>query len=122
MLPVTRRRAWMYVRDDGSCPFEDWLDALSDRKVRTRVHRQALRLGDGNWGDYKALREGLFETRIHHGSGWRVYFGLGSDGVIVIYGGSKGTQKNDIEKARELWREHESKWGGKKPYPIARDA
>jgi len=60
----------------------------------------------GNFGDCKSLSESIFELRIHYGSGYRVYFG-DLDGVIVILlcGGTKRTQNQDINKAREYWQE-----------------
>jgi putative addiction module killer protein len=52
----------------------------------------------------------LYELRIHYGTGYRVYFG-DLDGVIVILlcGGSKKTQKRDIQKAIEYWDELRSR-------------
>ena len=56
-------------------------------------------------GDVKPVGEGVSETRIHYGSGYRLYFCQQGDVVIVLLcGGDKSTQNKDIEKAKELKR------------------
>ena len=55
----------------------------------------------------RGLGGGLLECRLHFGPGYRIY--LGRDGaalVILLAGGTKARQQQDIEKARELWREY----------------
>ena len=95
-----------YKTLDGKEPFEDWFGSLKDKTVKAKVLERINRVRLGNFGDCKSLGEGIFELRIHHGPGYRVYFG-DLDGVIVILlcGGSKRTQNRDIDKAREYWQE-----------------
>lgn len=62
---------------------------------------------DGNFSNIKGLGGGLLECRLHFGPGYRLY--LGRDGhalVILLAGGTKAHQPQDIEKARELWRQY----------------
>lgn len=61
------------------------------------------RLADGNFGDHKSVRDGVFELRIDYGPGYRVYlFQRGKTLVILLCGGEKATQDADIAKARRL--------------------
>ena len=54
--------------------FAAWFDKLRDRKARTIIAARIVRLEAGNFGDAKALGEGLSELRIAFGPGYRVYF------------------------------------------------
>lgn len=66
------------------------------------------RLADGNFGDHKSVKGGVFELRIDYGPGYRVYlFQRGKELVILLCGGDKRTQDADIAKAKRLKEEIE---------------
>ena len=44
--------------------------------------------------------------RIHYGPGFRIYFGLDGDSVILLCGGTKNRQKRDISAAIRYWRDY----------------
>jgi putative addiction module killer protein len=95
-----------YVTSDGKRPFRMWLSML-DTTTRQRVQRRILRLELGNLGDHKALLDGLWELRLAFGPGYRIYFGKDSEAsVVLLLGGSKASQRQDIWKARRFWRDH----------------
>ena len=84
----------------------EWLGALADRQARARVSVRVLRMAAGNFGDCKALSDGVWELRIDHGPGYRVYFVQKGDLLVVLLaGGDKSTQDRDIRIARELARD-----------------
>lgn len=85
--------------------FSDWLDGLRDRHAQVRIIKRLLRLEDGNAGDHAGVGEGVIELRLHFGPGYRVYYvERGEALIIVLAGGDKSSQADDIEKAREIAR------------------
>lgn len=94
-----------YVKDsEGRSPFLKWLEDLKDKVGRARIRVAVDRLERGNFGNCRSLGEGLHELKIDFGPGYRVYFGvMGQQIVVILCGGSKRTQSRDIEKALEYW-------------------
>ena len=63
----------------------------------------------GNLGDTESVGEGVYELRLHFGAGYRVYFAsVGNSIIVLLGGGDKSTQKNDITKAKEIWRRYKN--------------
>ena len=59
----------------------------------------------GQFGDCKALNDGIYELRLFFGPGYRVYFGQHKGKTILLLaGGDKSSQSRDIKKAKEYWR------------------
>ena len=90
-------------------PFADWLDSLGV-KEQAAVAARLARVEAGNFGDCKPVKSsrGIRELRIPKGPGYRIYFA--EDGkfiVLLLTGGDKKTQKKDIQKAKEFWREYQ---------------
>lgn len=82
-----------------------WFANLRDRQARARIDVRIRRLSLGNPGDVKPVGEGVSEMRIDYGPGYRVYFvQRGQTLVILLTGGDKRTQDQDIEIALELAR------------------
>jgi putative addiction module killer protein len=85
--------------------FRRWFAGLRDDRARTRIQARIDRLSLGNPGDVRPLGSGLSELRIDYGPGYRVYFvQRGAALVILLAGGDKRTQQNDIERALDLLR------------------
>ncbi|MGO9201113.1 MAG: type II toxin-antitoxin system RelE/ParE family toxin [Limisphaerales bacterium] len=90
----------------GRSPFAEWFNGL-DAVAAARVHRYIRRLGAGNFGSAKPLRDGVFELRMDFGPGYRVYFGReGRTIIILLGGGSKRRQDADIAGAVERWKRY----------------
>ena len=90
------------VRIEASETFEKWLDRLRDRRAAKRVTIAIERLREG-LGDVASVGGGVSEVRIQYGPGYRLYFTRrGSELIILLCGGDKGSQDRDIAKAREM--------------------
>ena len=85
--------------------YASWFAQLRDRQARARIDVRIRRLSLGNPGDVRPVGEGVSELRIDYGPGYRVYFvQRGSALVILLAGGDKSTQDQDIRIALELAR------------------
>ncbi len=83
--------------------FAKWFLRLRDLRVRARIQARIDRLELGNAGDAKPVGEGVSEMRIDYGPGYRVYFiQRGSKLIVLLAGGDKSSQSNDIRKALSL--------------------
>ena len=63
------------VLDDGTCPYEEWIDGLRDVSFQRAIDARLTRVRNGNFGDHKSV------------------------------GGDKSTQQKDIREAQKLWRD-----------------
>lgn len=85
--------------------YANWFAGLRDRQARARIDVRIRRLSLGNPGDVRPVGEGVSELRIDYGPGYRVYFvHRGSTVVILLAGGDKHTQDQDIRTALNLAR------------------
>lgn len=83
--------------------FTAWLDGLKDSRVRGAVAERIKRLSFGLLGDFKAIGDGVVELRVDLGAGWRIYYTQrGAQIVVLLAGGSKRTQKKDVQRAKAL--------------------
>lgn len=97
----------IYITSDGKQPYSEWLRSLRDTMTIARIRTRIDRIEEGNLGQYKSLGTGLFEFKFSFGPGYRVYFAVDGDEVILLVsGGDKGSQRKDIEKAREYWTDY----------------
>jgi putative addiction module killer protein len=89
--------------------YQAWIDNLKDQIGRARVLMRVDRLGHGNPGVFRNLTEGVAELKIDVGPGYRVYYSIRGDQLLLLLaGGSKSTQSKDIAKALELNRQFEN--------------
>lgn len=94
----------VYETKTGKLPFQTWLNKLKDRDARATINGRLDRVEMGNFGHSKHLRNGVWELKIDFGPGYRVYFSkLKNDTlVLLLMGGSKKKQEQDIDKAIEF--------------------
>ena len=88
--------------------YSRWLNALKDQAGRARVLMRVDRLIHGNPGLHRNLTEGVSELKIDVGPGYRVYYSLRADRLLLlIAGGDKSSQAKDIARALELNRNYQ---------------
>lgn len=84
----------------------NWFRSLKDRQIKFRISDRLARLSEGLFGDCHPVGNGVSELRFHFGTGYRVYFTIRKEVVIVLLiGGDKSSQNRDIVKAQELSKE-----------------
>jgi putative addiction module killer protein len=91
----------------GHSPFREWfnrLNAEAARKVTTALYR----IGLGNLSNTKSVGAGVHECRINFGPGYRVYFGREGERIVILLGGgTKHRQQNDIKLALDRWEDYQ---------------
>ncbi|MGH8597197.1 MAG: type II toxin-antitoxin system RelE/ParE family toxin [Gammaproteobacteria bacterium] len=93
-----------YVAPSGGMPFSRWMNRLLDSNARGRVLTRLKRASMGNFGNHHGIGEGVSETVIDSGPGYRVYFAKPDpDTVLLLAGGTRCTQRQDIESAKSNW-------------------
>lgn len=106
-LPVIEVR--QYTTEAGKNPFGKWfagLNSVATAKVTIALER----LARGNLSNVKAVGSGVSECRLDFGPGYRIY--LGRDGqalVILLCGGEKKGQQDDIKAAKEFWADYKKR-------------
>jgi putative addiction module killer protein len=99
-----------YQGKDGREPLTVWLHRLRDRQAYAHVLARLDRLENGNFGQCRSLQSGVWELKIDHGPGYRVYYGqAGKTVLLLLCGGDKRSQRADIERAVEYWKEFRSR-------------
>ena len=95
-----------YLTPTGQSPYRRWFDQL-DEMAAARIAASLARLASGNVSQMKGLGSGVSELKIDFGPGYRVYFGRnGETLVILLGGGTKKRQSNDIASAKERWADY----------------
>jgi putative addiction module killer protein len=98
-----------YLTENGQSPFEKSFNSLKDRKAKQKIRLRLDRIQLENLGDYKSVGDGVFELRIDYGEGYRIYYGLeGFTIILLLCGGDKSTQKQDINQAKKYWKDYEN--------------
>lgn len=91
-----------YVTEDGEAPIQLRLEQLKDRTAQTKIYTRLDRASYGNFGDWKKLKDvkEIFEMREHYGQGYRLYYTIvGQTIVLLLAGSSKQDQNRAIAKA-----------------------
>ena len=79
-----------YIDLDGRSLYAKWFNRLN-APAAAKVATAIVRMEQGNFLNSKGIGEGVFESRIDFGPGYRIYFGKDGDALVILLGG--GTKK-----------------------------
>ena len=89
--------------------FSKWLKKLKDVQGKVSIVRRIDRMKQGNFGDHKSVGDSVGELRFTIGPGYRVYYTKKDNQIVILLiGGDKSTQAEDIAKAKQLQQEIEN--------------
>jgi putative addiction module killer protein len=88
--------------------FAKWLKGLRDLQAKARILSRLDSARLGNLGDCKSVGAGVWEMRVHSGPGYRLYYVLRNDQIVLLLcGGTKTSQRSDIARAKRIAAEVE---------------
>ena len=99
-----------YIKENGETPFSDWLEGFKDQKIQRKITQRIRRASLGNFGDFKKIKgsKGLFEMREHYGAGYRVFYSIVENKIVLLLAGSiKRNQDKVIKQAKEYLANYE---------------
>lgn len=116
--PIDNREHVLYTGQDyqlaETTEFARWFGSLRDVRAVAKIADRLKRASNGNFGDHKSVKGGVFEMRVDYGPGYRVYFfRRGKELVILLCGGDKRSQDDDVARAKRLKEEIEGRDGAK---------
>ncbi len=96
-----------YLTPEGRDPFAEWIERLRDKRAAAAILLRIGRVERGLFGDARPVGDGVSELRIDIGPGYRVYFGrIGERIVLLLCGGDKRRQDDDIARAKRYWADY----------------
>ena len=109
-MEAKSRKVDFFKDSDGTEPVKEWLRALLKKKKLVEHSKIATRIGRaelGNLGDHRILGGNWGELRIDSGPGYRIYFGIdGDELILLLHGGTKEDQQEDIKLAEVRWKQY----------------
>jgi putative addiction module killer protein len=98
-----------YIDAKGNKPFAQWFNEL-DMRAAAKVTTAVTRIELGNFSNVKGVGAGVFEYKIDFGPGYRIYFGKDGDKLVILVGGGlKKRQSQDIAAAKERWADYKKR-------------
>jgi len=98
-----------YLDREGRSPFGEWRNKLN-QEARRKVTTAIYRVGLGNFSNVEGVGAGIYECKIHFGPGYRVYFGKDGDQIVILLGGgTKQRQQNDISLTLDRWENYKQR-------------
>ena len=86
-----------------------WYKGLNDIRAKVRIDLRLNSVRKGSFGVQRDIGDGIFELKIDYGPGYRVYYKkINNDIVVLLCGGDKSTQDEDIVKAKKILKELEN--------------
>lgn len=108
MLYPIRYNAAMNYQIRTTKQFDKWLRSIKNLQTRDRLVQRIANMRLGYFGDHKTIANNLYELRFFFGAGYRVYYTIRENQLILLLcGGDKDTQTKDISLAKRLLNELE---------------
>lgn len=105
-MRIKQRLVDYYKTVSGKEPAKEWLASIKDKLTLAILFKRIRQAGLGQFGNTRNVDNGVWELKINYGPGYRIYYGIHRDELILILvGGSKRTQTTDIQKAKAYWTE-----------------
>ena len=105
VLPLAMVEVREYLDRGRRSPFAAWSDRLS-REAAAKVAAALAGIQQGNLSNARGVGAGVYEYRIDFGPGYRIYFGKDGEWlVILVGGGTKKRQQEDIKTALVRWED-----------------
>ena len=102
MLPLSIE-VLEYLDPAGCSPFAAWFNHLN-AQAAAKVAISIAKLTRGNFSNAKGVGSGVMEYKIDFGPGYRIYFGRDGERIVILLGGgTKHRQQNDIHDAQARW-------------------
>ncbi len=95
----SERSVLFYKTTTNTFPFMEWRSGVADDDTLAAIDARIARFRGGNFGDSRPIGGGASEDRIDFGPGYRIYYGVGGDNVVMLCAGDKSTQAADIRLA-----------------------
>ena len=91
-----------YLTSSGRDLYTEWLKRQRDNTARVAIVRRVLRMIPGNFGDHKFCHDGVWELRIDVGAGYRIYYAIAGEQIILLLcgGASAWRQVHAAERYR----------------------
>lgn len=90
------------------------MDSLDGTDIYEIIMLRLDTVERGALGKTKSVGGGVSEMIIDHDNGYRIYYGLigpKADIVVLLHGGTKNTQAEDIKTAKKYWNDKEFNHG-----------
>lgn len=103
-----------YTTEAGKAPFETWVKSLKDGRATLAIAARIDRATIGDFGDWKTISgaKGIFEMRIHYAQGYRLFYTVvGQKVVLFLAGSTKQEQDKTIAKAKEYLADYNERVG-----------
>ena len=85
-----------------------WYSELKDLRAKVRIDLRLNSVKKGNFGDQRDVGGGIYELKIDYGPGYRVYYiKARTDIAVLLCGGDKSTQEEDVKMAKKILKELE---------------
>lgn len=108
-MEARERKVFYYQTESEQSPARDYRQSIHDGDLKAAVDARIGRLRAGNFGDSKFVGKGVSESRIHYGPGYRIYYGVVGDEIILLLISGKGAQSADIELAQGYWEDYKER-------------